>query len=617
MQHSTTRSFKPATYDPKSRTFQAIIASEQPAEVWDWDSFNVIRETLLMDGAVFPDTGKCPLLDAHARDSTKHILGHARNFRVDGSTMIADVFLDDGSVGDAVGRKIENGHLDSLSIGYRVLESRTLHDGQSEVIQGREFHGPLKVATRWQLFEVSLTPIGADSAAKIRSLPTMQTQTSTKPDQAQTSTRNADDAVRAERQRVSEIAELCGSFGLHEFSKRFISDGSSVDQAREVVLRHLARTNPPIGDARIEIGATESMKREDAIVDAMLLRSGFALEKPAPGAEQMRGVTTLDLCRDALRNSGKNPAGMPAVELITRAMTTSDFSGLVSNYVNKALRESYQNSPATFDRWTTSSDAADFKPLRRLALSEGPDLAHVQEAEEYTYAALAESEEIFQVAKWGRILKMSLELLTNDDLQSFGKAARIVSTAARRQLNKSVYQLLASGAHRMANGNPIFDALHGNLSEDGGAPDIERLTEARKAMRLQAGLLVADPLNITPKFLLVPVEWETEADQLVSTPSGFDATEGVGISNPFYGKLEVITEPMLDAISGNAWYVIGDPAQTDTVEVAYLHGQRTPFIEDRWEFSDDTYHLKCRYIYGVGCLDYRALYCNPGSNGEE
>ena len=56
-----------ASFDAAARTVRAVAATEAPVQVWDWDRYEVVREVLLMDGAVLPDNGQVPLLDEIGR----------------------------------------------------------------------------------------------------------------------------------------------------------------------------------------------------------------------------------------------------------------------------------------------------------------------------------------------------------------------------------------------------------------------------------------------------------------------------------------------------------------------------------------------------------------------
>ena len=75
---------------------------------------------------------------------------------------------------------------------------------------------------------------------------------------------------------------------------------------------------------------------------------------------------------------------------------------------------------------------------------------------------------------------------------------------------------------------------------------------------------------------------------------------------------EVIADARLDANSTTAWYLAAGN-DFDTVEVAYLDGNKTPFIEEQAGWSSDGVEVKVRMDAGVAPLEYRTLYKNPGA----
>jgi hypothetical protein len=141
------------------------------------------------------------------------------------------------------------------------------------------------------------------------------------------------------------------------------------------------------------------------------------------------------------------------------------------------------------------------------------------------------------------------------------------------------------------------------------ALQLSSLATARKAMRLQKGLDGTTPIDATPKFLIVPAALELTAEQLLTqiTPAV------VGEVNPFAGKLDLIVEPRLDAVSATAWYLAADPALLDTIEYAYLDGEVGPQIFIEQGFEIDGMSMKCREDFGAGVLDWRGLYKAAGA----
>lgn len=150
-----------------------ILATEQPATVYDWTRDELVQEVLLMDGMVAPENGQVPLLDVHSRWSCDDQIGSVTNFT---DTMSGDVPSKDGLIRFAsdeksqrTKQKVIDGHLTDGSAGYRVLRSIWIPEGTEAVIRNRTFKGQLKVTLEWAIKEFSLMPIGADSFSKKRS----------------------------------------------------------------------------------------------------------------------------------------------------------------------------------------------------------------------------------------------------------------------------------------------------------------------------------------------------------------------------------------------------------------------------------------------------------------
>lgn len=164
----------PATLDEATRSCEFVLTTEDPVEVWDWDLWDVVDEVLRMDGVVLPAIGQCPMLDSHMRYSQADQLGSFRNFAVapekgeSSAHMTGRGYFSTVLAADEAFTKVREGHLTDVSVGYRVVSSVFIESGTKATVAGREYTGPLRVVTKWELLEVSICPIGADPAAKAR-----------------------------------------------------------------------------------------------------------------------------------------------------------------------------------------------------------------------------------------------------------------------------------------------------------------------------------------------------------------------------------------------------------------------------------------------------------------
>lgn len=274
------------------------------------------------------------------------------------------------------------------------------------------------------------------------------------------------------------------------------------------------------------------------------------------------------------------------------------------------LGTKYSSYPGGMRRACRASTVKDFRAKSVLRFSETPSLLKVNEHGEYHQGAMADAKESYAIATFGRIVAISRQALINDDLSAFETLGMRFAQAAAEFEAKFLVDLITGNPTMNADGLALFHATHGNLGSGGGsALQVSSLAAARKAMRLQKGEDGTTPIDAQPKFLIVPAALELTAEQLLTqiTPVQVDQV------NPFGGKLELIVEPRLDAVSATAWYLAADPALVDTIEYAYLDGEPGPQIFIEQGFEIDGMSMKCREDFGAGVLNWRGLYKAAGA----
>jgi hypothetical protein len=177
-------SLRAKTINEEGRSVEAAIATEQAVEMWDWERWEVVPEILRADGMEVPKNGQVPLLDAHSRYSASSVLGSVRDFEERRGENSGRLHF--SSVAEEEWTKTREGHLDSVSVGYRVLKRTFVEAGKTKKVGGRDYTGPVNVVTKWRLQEVSLVPIPADDQAKLRGLPFSEDPNSPLSDPART-----------------------------------------------------------------------------------------------------------------------------------------------------------------------------------------------------------------------------------------------------------------------------------------------------------------------------------------------------------------------------------------------------------------------------------------------
>jgi hypothetical protein len=159
----------------KRESYPWLLATDKPVRVFDWKTYEIWPEVLLVDGLInVPDD--LVLLDSHRRSSVKDILGSVRDVTVrdykDGKALFGNLYFDKGLDGQAARDKVERGHLVNGSLGYDHADDEEsviyVTDGMTVNVNGTPFVGPVKVVTRWWYQEFSALPLGADVLAKVQ-----------------------------------------------------------------------------------------------------------------------------------------------------------------------------------------------------------------------------------------------------------------------------------------------------------------------------------------------------------------------------------------------------------------------------------------------------------------
>lgn len=454
-------------------------------------------------------------------------------------------------------------------------------------------------------------------------------------------------ALEEDKKRRKEIVALCSAANIERsFAELLCDEGVELEIARSKILEKVIMTNKPLGSStgRIEVTRNSDDKFHDAMRDGLISRafrgagiksSPFENGKPAEGYQDFANYGLMRMAEKCLQRQGIDTDRMSNRDIALAAMgspsalrrhnierayhTSGLFGNILLDAVNKTLLSAYEEAPVTYTQWVRTAPAvADFKAINRIRFSEAPDLEVVPEARPYKQLPMTDSKETYRIEKYGGIFTVSWETVVNDDLDAISRIPAMHGNAARRKINKVVYNVLTSNP-TMGDGNGLFSASHAsgsNFANASAAPSVTTLNASFVAMMKQTGLTAGTIINVMPRYLIVPVGQSAPALQLISSIAdplaGGTATGNANTMN-IYGPsgmrpLNVIIEPMLDAWSGTAWFLAADYANVDTVELSFLQGEESPVIENEWEFDTDVYKYKVRQTFGVAAVDWRGLY---------
>jgi hypothetical protein len=599
-----------------------------------------------------------PVVDSHRLWSADASIAKIERAWIEGKEGHAIVrFCDPGvdEFADRLFAKIKGGQVSNLSVGYSVDKVREVRPkGDEDVLQ--------VIVERWTPRELSFVAIGADPRAQVRGAaeerqyPVVieteepkENRTMPESDNAQTQAVGAAPAAAAtpapnvneqaireaamneELTRSTTIMDLCARLGLDKsFQDDLIKKRTPLDAARIAILEKRAEMDDRgTGHTQISFprgGLEANTTRIEASAEALLHRMSPAGFQLPDRAREYRGLTLIDMAREALDAKGVRTRSMSAAEVYQEAMaqpgqvslrmggmhTGSDFPLILANVAGKRLRAAFQTAPRTFVNWTRSVTAKDFKPMFPTQIGNFPALQAVGEGAEFTSGSIAEGREQYQLGTFGRIVGLTRQAIINDDLRALDRMLMTAGTKANDLESAIVYAILTANA-ALADGTALFHASRNNLGTQAAINDTS-LAEAWQLMSQQRELTPAgvtgDPLaNNIPRFVIVPTGGKTvEARRVTANITPAKASD----INAFANALEIVSEPRLNTTSALTWYLAGDPNVVDTIEVARLEGQEEPFIDQRVGFNVDGMEFKIRHDFAAKALDFRGLFRNIG-----
>jgi len=565
--------FRPQTANETDRTVEICFSTGSRVLRSDSNGSPYYEELLISQEAI--DLSRlnagAPLLSGHRSEQLTDQIGVVERAWVDGENAMALVRFSERQEVTPIFRDIYSGIIRGISVGFRILDSHM------EEREGDEH--PTLVATRWEPLEVSICSIPADWKATVRSSPEFQ-----------------------RKEPKINVRSAMSLFGRHGISMQeggeIIERSSSMEDVNRLVLDKLSKESEK---RSIHVVRDERETKRQLTEDALL----YKIDRSRSVSREAKQFATLSVVDIARHYTDSSIRGLSKEEVISRSFqSSSDFPEILGNLAKKTLLEGYEKLTARqeFQPFVRIGSVPDFKPMRRVRLSELPDLREIKEGKEYETATLGEEAEEYKLATYGRVLGISRIALINDDLGAFQALSHWGAACAR--LESSLVWSIFNENPKMGSGTPLFHEKHGNLAKKGTPLTIESLSEARLSMMRQKGVTNDAVLGIVPDFLIVPPELEMEAFKLMSR----DTSPTVpGEVNPLKGAFKIIVSPWLT--DKNSWFVCASAEQgVDLVELFYLDGIRSPYVEWYPCFENDVMKVKARLDVGAKALDHRGFY---------
>jgi hypothetical protein len=439
----------------------------------------------------------------------------------------------------------------------------------------------------------------------------------------------AQQAVKAERERVAQIQSICdGDFP--EIEREAISAGWNPETVTTKVLATI-RAERPSADVNISVKSKpegEGMRK--TLEAAMCLRVGVdadSLEKSFGSQAVEAGMGEMDMPLRQLLIECMRLDGIPASrgfdnDTIRAAFSSVSLPGILSNVANKKLLQSYKAQPVIATKLCSTGDLNDFKENDRFRLTDVGDLLPVAADGEIKEGGFVEEAAKNQLDTYGKKFCLTRKMIINDDIGAFMKVPTAMGNRAARLIDQLFFSRLLSNPNQ-ADGNALFSSGHKNLLT--GSSSVLGSESLKKAIQLFLDQVDADgqPISVEPRFLLVPTALKHLAIELTKGATLIMAGGSEQAIRPALNvladeNLQVVSSPYLgnSAYPGSSqtgWYLFGDPQTVDTWEIGYLKGKRTPTVE-RGETDFNTLGLWFRVYFDLGVReqDHRGMVCSSG-----
>jgi len=324
--------------------------------------------------------------------------------------------------------------------------------------------------------------------------------------------------------------------------------------------------------------------------------------------------------------------GVNSYQKLAEAITSTDFSYLLTADMNAQLMGLYAQFPVSYQNWTRAVGVNDFKsaPLPALEL---PDdiLSDRGENEGLTLTTLGESNYSIKVLNKAKGITLTRQAIINDALGAFNAVPEYF---ARMAQNTAEYLATSKIAISTGPDTTLFPTNNSNANYTTNELSISSLKAAINMLATQTDTN-DNQLNLVPRGIMVPPALADKANEVVKalTIERYDLTSEVGYkttgNNPYAG-LEISVNKMIPRIQSSntyknkCWYLYADPAvNRPTVAFATLRSNPTPRIfremptaqeigggTDMFSFNLSAISYKVEWDIGASQIDYRAMVAN-------
>lgn len=593
-----------------------------------------------------------PILMNHDAD---RIVGHADEVTVGDSTLdLAGLVSGASAESDQVTASAKLGFPWKASVGARPDKMEFVGECVTTKVNGKTLTGPLYVARKSTLGEVSFVALAADSkttakvaaSAKTNFLERNEKMTYSEwleanGEAAKTLTEKqlsklkasfdpepepdpapppapapGDDpvakiraAAAAESARIAAIDKLC--VGFADIKATAIAEGWTPEKAENAVLK--AQLPKPLPTN----GSTRDISGE--VIEAALSRSvGLVNREKAYKPEVLEAADKLGgyslgetLLHQAVLGgySGRQKITESNLrEVLRAAFSTHTLTTLLTNLGHKMLLDGFNSLPQSWREVAQVRPVNDFKTWTLFRMTADMEFKQVGPGGEIQHGTLGQESYTMKADTYARMIALTRQDIINDDLGALNDIRNRLGIGAAVALNKAFWTAWLAAY----NGAAFWTAARGNLVTSSSLGDTG-LATAVKAFRDLAGP-DGNMLNLEPDRMLVPSALEGTARKWYASQEMRDTTASTKSPNTniYYNRFRPVVVPELGnsaytGYSATTWYLLANPAVLASGLVCFLNGNQTPTVESA-DADFETLGIQFRSYtdFGVGMSEYRA-----------
>jgi len=512
----------------------------------------------------------------------------------------------------------DRGYQWQASVGADVDEEYLVASGDTAQVNGQTFRGPVRIVKRSTLRECSFVTLGADAATAVtitaktagESPMSAETQAAvdvmpTGPDVQQTDsmpTGPSDVASAAPKVDLASIRAEVVADVTREVKATLLKDLRDVRGGPAI---HASK--PALDDDQVTIAAMQVVGGLGKQIEAKYGDSPMV----EAANKRSRTIGLQEVLVSAARKGGydgvhKVTAGNIGV-ILRAAFATHNISNILAATYNKYLLNGFEAVESVWDQISLVRPLNDLKAITGVRLDGGFVFDEVAGDGRLKSADAGDATRTLQAKTYGRISSITRADIINDDLGALTAVPRRLGRGAALKFNSVFWTEFQVGATANAS------YYQGATAGAGNAMAIGSVETAYAAYRSLTDP-DSNPLGITPKILLVPVQLRITADKIQTGNTLLASSLGSTSSrvvepqaNVLAGKFQIVDSAYLT--SSTTWWLCADPNDLPVMEVGFLNGQRSPIVEQA-EASFDTLGIEVRgyFDFGVSKAEPRSCY---------